>query len=110
MSTSGAGPKLNAPGQLFDSAYVTKLAHSLQSLNHPVKIIGLAVVAEIDARRRCGIDRAQGEVASRSHLSSAVPRKNLLGSPWYGPDTRHCRSGAPPSIVTRTRCGAIRSV
>ena len=34
---------------------MTKLANLLQSLNHPVKIIGLTVVAEIDARRHCRI-------------------------------------------------------
>lgn len=35
-------------------------------------------------------------------LSSAVPRKNLLGSPWYGPDTRHCRFWCTARIVSRT--------
>jgi hypothetical protein len=127
-----AGPKLNAPGQLFDGAYVTNLAHSLQSLNHPVKIIGLAVVAEIDARRRCGIDRARGEVASRSRLEQRSAQEELAGvtlvrarhetlQVWCeralpsrqapaGTPTPSTWTSKPPSIVTRTRCGAIRSV
>ena len=32
-------------------------------------------------------------------ITSAAPMKNIAGSPWYGPPTRHCRSGAPSESV-----------